>query len=400
MRLGSLLVAAALCACTSAPAEEGPGTAGDPVAPSHEPIHFPRPGGPREANLSEHRQPSGDEAGWQEKLDLAQRYAAGGYDEEALGIVDGALRLAPPAPYDTRFRDLKAALRMRRAETSLLRAEARGARDYAPFGADVDFVVRLRNVARREIVIPAPEDATSSPPSMTLTVSRVDRDAYAAELRRAWTTTVPLLRPGQRELRLAAGASVDLPVRVPAEDVGGALAGIRVLAVEGTVRPSGLRIGEDSRSVRVRVRRGRVVVLPEGYEPIARDPLGSLRTAIDTAAPVHLLVATEFLSGSERLEASPALAGALDAGPPAVQRAAVGAYSLVRERAAGEALAPWVDPLIARMEARPEAVGALMEGITALTDVRLAPDARLWTDWWRRTRLGSPRIEPPPPVAP
>jgi len=398
--LAVALLTAWLFGCASAPGPEAPTPQEGPIAPSHEAIHFPRPGAAKGNDLVERRAPAGEEAGWQEKLDLAQRYAAGGYDEEALRIVDGVLSLSPPAPYDARFKDLKSALRMRRAEASLLRAEALGRRDYARFGSDVDFVVRVRNVARREIVIPAPADPASSPPSMTLTVSRVDRDAFAAELRRAWTTTVPLLKAGQSELRLAPGASVDLPVRVPAEDVGAPLAGIRVLSVEGTLRPSGLRIGEDARSVRVRVRRGRVVVLPEGYEPIARDPLGSLRTAIDTAAPVHLLVAAEFLSQGERLEAAPLIAGALEEGPPGVQRAAVGAYSLVRERAAGEALAPWVDPLIARMEARPRTVVALMEGVTALTDLRLAPDARLWVDWWRRTRPASPRIEAHPPITP
>jgi hypothetical protein len=45
-------------------------------------------------------------------------------------------------------------------------------------------------------------------------------------------------------------------------------------------------------------------------------------------------------------------------------------------------------PLMVALDAHPERATELMDALRALTLVSLAPDARLWDDWWRRELAG------------
>jgi hypothetical protein len=75
--------------------------------------------------------------------------------------------------------------------------------------------------------------------------------------------------------------------------------------------------------------------------------------------------------------------------------AAAGALSMLRERCVGDPLAPLVEPLLASLENRPDRAADLIRGLAMLTDARLAADARLWQDWWRRTKDRAPVVSPP-----
>jgi hypothetical protein len=61
---------------------------------------------------------------------------------------------------------------------------------------------------------------------------------------------------------------------------------------------------------------------------------------------------------------------------------------LLRTQAAGSPLRPLAAPFVAALAAHPEREEAVIDGLHALTGVSLAPDARLWQDWWRRSAIG------------
>jgi len=381
---------------------------GGPIAPSFEPVVLQRPDGVAlDRDLRERRELDPEDAGWAEKLELSRGLMESGEDEQALGVIDATLAQGPPAAWAGRFRNQRIELKVRRTEQTLVRVEARPVKDVVGFLTEVEFRIRIRNVSQEDLVFgPPPAAATqagrplaggasSSPNAISLEVVRRDRDVTAALLERRWSTTVFLQRPGDAPLRIRPGESREFPVRIPAEDVGPPIAGVRVLEVSGTLRPTHMTLGGAPELMALRVRRGRVVVLPEGYEPLAADPARGLEQAVLLGAAPHVLVATEFLPRSYAPQAALLLARALSEGDPLLVTAAQGAFAMLRERCVGDPLAPLVDPVMASLESRPERARDLIGGLMALTDARLASDVRLWQDWWRRTRGTSPVVTAP-----
>ncbi len=138
--------------------------------------------------------------------------------------------------------------------------------------------------------------------------------------------------------------------RIPVEEAGDAISGLRVLEVSGTLRPTRMRVGDEERSVRLPVRPGKVVVVPKGYEPLAAEPLRSMRRAVQTVAPIHLIVANEFVGRGDDPEAMGVLADALAEGHASLRRAALAAIAMVRDRSVGRPLAPLAKPLMEALE--------------------------------------------------
>lgn len=374
-----------------------------PLPPSFDPIVLPRPGArgaaatdPDDPAERERRavEDAADEA-WQAKVGLVASLIGSGDDEQALGVLDAALASSPPSPWAGRLREQKQDLRRRRVEEGLLRVDARPVKDVSAFATDVRFLIRIRNVSRVEVVFAAPEGADASASVVTLDVLRRDRDIYASLLERSWSQTVRLQEPGDPPLTLAPGALREFAVTIPADDAGPALAGVRVLEVSGTLRPARLLVRGEPETLTLRVRKGRAVILPQGFEPLAADPLGGIERALPLGAAAHVLVAAEFVTRDRAAPVAALLARALVEGEPVLVTAAEGALAMLRERCVGDPLAPLVEPLIASLEARPERAPELFVGLNALTDARLAPDARLWLDWWRRTKDRSPVVTAP-----
>jgi hypothetical protein len=384
----------------AATGQQGDATAAPegPVAPSFEPVVFPHKAIRAGGSTADKRPLPDDEAGWKEKWELASRYAAGGYEEQALQILDGSLALAPAEPWGSRMRALKTSLQVRKTETALLRVDARGVRDYVSFGEDVDFVIRLRNVSNDVITLlaPAAEGALASPSAVMLEISRRDRDIYATELTRRWNRTVFILQPGDQPIRIGSGEVHEIPVRVPANALGDPITGLRVIELSGILRPTRFRLAGERRTVRLPIRAGRVTALPKGSDGLVADPLGSMRKAIETVAPAHLLIACEFVPPRRRVEAVEILGDALASGHRGLRRAAISGLSLLRERSVGERLAPLVYPLMVRLDRTPDRADALMEALGVLSQERIAPDARLWKEWWRREASLRTTIQPLP----
>lgn len=417
-RVGLLLAAALSAGCQAslglsgeqAPAKtdiwgrplEEPGDG--PQAPSFEPVVLERKDPAGEADLRERRALPEEQAGWAEKLETARALLAAGSDAEALAMVEAALATDPPAEVAGRLRAMRLEARARRAQDEVLRVEARAPRDVVGFGQDVEFVLRLRNVGASDIVFGAAAapraraqgapagEAPASASALVLEVLRRDRDVAAALLERRWNATVPLQRPGDPPLRLAPGEQRDFPVRIPAEDVGPPLLGVRVIELGGLLRPSQVSVEGGLDLAALRVRPGRVAVLPAGHEALAVDALRSLEQAVALRAAPHVLVACEFLPRAQAGAAAALLARALVEGDVLLATAAEGALGLLRERCVGDPLALLVDPLVASLEARPERARELLLGLMATCDVRLPADGRLWADWWRRTRPTRPVV--------
>ena len=363
-----------------------------PLPPSLDPIVIPHPGaeapGGLPGRVRDRRPVDEEDAGWADKLEVAQGYATGGYEEQALTLIRAALAQEPPAPWDERFEHLRSTLRVRQVETTLMRVDARGVRDYVEFDTPVDWRMRIRNVTADWIVFPAPKHLPGepSPTALSLNLLRRDVDIYGAELRRTWNHTVYLQQTGGSEIRVPPGGVREVPARIPAADVGSAISGLRILELTGTLRGRIRDCDGGMRGVSLDIRPGRVVVLSPGYEPLAQDPLGSLERAVQVVAPTHLLVATEFVPRQDAARAMETLAKALAVGDPALRTAALGGISLLRDRSVGQPLAPFAKPLLLALQEHPEGAEAVMQGLTRATGQALAPDPRLWVDWWRRTR--------------
>ncbi len=402
----ALIALASLAACRGGPlAGDDDDDDGDEPVVSRERIVIPRAAAAASAVpfLRDRRPVSPDDEAWDAKLTLARDYSAGGYDAQALDVVRAALALDPPAPWSQRFADLAASLRVIRIEDELLRAEVAPIRDYVVFGEPVDFEIRLRNVGREPLSLMPPEVGASrgdvlSPGAVTLDVRRVDRDIYASRMERSWTQNFLWHRPEEGPTRLDPGAVRRIPVRIPAEEVGPAIAGLRQIVVEGTLRPARVVVGDRTQPLTLRVRPGFVIVLPRNYEGLVADPIGAMGRSIDAVAPVHLLVASEFVPRDRGPDATRILARSLSEGDPSMRRAALAALERLRERLAGRPLRPLGQPLIDALGASPAREAALMEGLAALSGHVLAADARLWRDWWTREVPDSRPVVAPEPA--
>ncbi len=79
-----------------------------PIPPSLEPIVIPHPGvegrrGVLGGRVRDESPVDEDDAGWKEKLQVAQGYVAGGFDDQARTLIRAALDQDPPAPWAERF---------------------------------------------------------------------------------------------------------------------------------------------------------------------------------------------------------------------------------------------------------------------------------------------------------
>lgn len=346
--------------------------------------------------LRERRPVGPDDAGWADKIALARDYAARGHDAEALEVVAAAIRAKPPEPHLGTLRALEHRLRVQRVETEWMRAEVRPRKDYAHFGERVVWDVRLENVGQEVIRVSAVGGAAAL--AFSLEATRRDWDIYATSLERSWTQHVLWAPPDGEPLEIPPGGSHVLEIAMEAGDLGEPLEGVREIVVGGVVRPSAMEVGGRRVVSTLQLRRGRVVALPRGYEPLLRDPLAAMAQAIDGGAPTHLLVAAEFVPRRRGPEAARLLARALAEGRPTLHRAAIGALERLRVGQQGALLRPLLAPLVEALLAGGDRQTVLMEGIAALGDTRLPPDARVWARWWER-ELGEDVRVPPAPTS-
>ena len=377
------------------------GGADGPTPPSFAPVILSKRGGAGGTDellekQRERRALPRDETGFREKWELASRYVASGYDDAASKILDAAIAQDPPEPWSARLRGLRRSIELKKTEFTMLRAEIRPGRDYVQFGKRIDVTLRIRNVGERVVEFMDPgaggSAATVSPTAVTLEMTRTDHDIFATQLRRSWTQTFYLRQADGKTIRIPPGGMHEQTARIPPTDVGDPISGYRVVEIGGILRASRVKVGSLERTLRVPLRAGRVAVLPGGYQPLAAEPLEGLRKSLETGAPTHLLVATEFVPMDERTDAIEVLADCLVDGSLSLQRAAVGALQVLGERSIGDPVAPLAAPLIEALARRPARADQVIPGLEALTGYHVAPDARLWQDWWRRAEASGSTV--------
>jgi hypothetical protein len=104
----------------------------------------------------------------------------------------------------------------------------------------------------------------------------------------------------------------DLEFRLGGDRTAGQHRGFTEYVISGTFRPSVIRSGDERYYEGVEMRPVAVRLLPEGYGPIAEDPVGTMQKAIALNAPDHLLVAGELTPRERRREVAGLLLDALE----------------------------------------------------------------------------------------
>jgi len=83
-------------------------------------------------------------------------------------------------------------------------------------------------------------------------------------------------------------------------------------------------------------------VMPEGYEPIAEDPLGTLGKAFDLDAREHMLLAAELAPPEQRRETVSRLIGYLDGANPGMVETLMAALHRVTGLQMGKRPQAWL----------------------------------------------------------
>jgi hypothetical protein len=255
-------------------------------------------------------------------------------NERALAIVDDLLALRLPPDLLGRARGLRLDIRRRLYRDLPLRGRLLADRDLYEFGDDIELTIELENVSAGAVEIP--QRAGPSRGYILLRIAREDVDVYGnvketVEQGRIDLPGSAVIAPGDRRRAVRV-----VPTGERQHD------GFTIFHVSGHVRPIAIDASghEDFRSIplpEVTVR-----VLPGNWEPLAEDPLGSIRRSLERRAPLHLLVAAELVPAGDRDAATEALVGALREGAGPMARAVLSAL----RRLTGESLpfepAAWI----------------------------------------------------------
>jgi hypothetical protein len=243
--------------------------------------------------------------------DAAREAFVRGDDRECLRIVREALDAGAPEPVAAELRALRYEARRRLLSREVVEARIVPRRDFVVFGEDIVLDLSLHSVGSGVLRVPV-SDSGASDAMFVLDWTRRDFDIFGNELSVSGRDVVAL--PGDIDLGPGEGKGVEF--RLTGDRTAGSHRGITVIDVSGIFRPSVIVAGEDRYYESVDARGASVRLLPPGYEPIAEDPVGTLRKAITMNAREHLLVAGELAPRERRREVVDILLAALGAGVP------------------------------------------------------------------------------------
>lgn len=212
-----------------------------------------------------------------------------------VAVTNRALRAGAPVGVEEELRRLRAEARASLVAEEVVRATVQPEADAVERGAIVRVEIVLRNLAPAVLTIPRAEDGSSDALAV-LDVVREDYDVQGHVRSNRSSVRVSL----SRDLTIAPGAEARLPAELPAELTEFGHVGFSVLEVTGLFRPVVLRVGESEFFDALPLEPARVRVFLQNYEPLALDPLASLRKAILKRSPAHILTATELLPPRDR----------------------------------------------------------------------------------------------------
>lgn len=205
-------------------------------------------------------------------------------------LLEGVAPVLEPA-----FRELRAKARGAVVATKICRVRALADRDVVADGEPLGVRIEFANLSGATLRVPRAQPGTSEA-RLVLTLVREDFDVYGNRRSSDYTLNVPV----QTDLELAPGSSQETRLTVPPGMVALSHQGFSVLDLSGIFRPVALRVGESEFFDAIPLESARVRILPKGFEPLAADPLGSLRRAIEKRSPPHVLTCVELLAPADR----------------------------------------------------------------------------------------------------
>ncbi|MCG3135871.1 MAG: hypothetical protein HMLKMBBP_03647 [Planctomycetes bacterium] len=300
--LAALLAGAACRTRLVDPATEGPVAAEKVVSGNVNP-GAPKGGG---AASDDQRRAAAEAA-------LAQAESAwmSGDPLTALAAANRALASSPPDDIAERLRAVRAKARGAVVAEKVMELRAVPEKDAVASGEPVPVRVVLRNLSNAPVDVPR-RDGKSSDALFVLEIEREDWDVFGNRRASSFTVRAPL----RADVDLPPGGEREAHVTIDASLLEVKHQGFSVMRIGGVLRPVVVRIGDSEFFDALPVEPALVRVFLPGWEPLAADPVASLRRAIQKRSPAHVLTATELVAAAERGEARRLLAEAADADPP------------------------------------------------------------------------------------
>lgn len=305
---------AALCAVAAAassgcrttvvdPATEGP------VAAEKVVVGAPGGGDPSKGGGA----PSSDERRAAAEASLARAESAwmSGDPLTALAVANRALASSPPDDVADRLRAVRAKARGAVVAEKVMSLRAVPEKDAVASGDPIGVRVVLRNHSGAPVGVPRREGG-SSDALFVFEIDREDWDVFGNRRTSSFTVRAPL----RADVDLPPGGEREAAVTLDASLFEVKHQGFSVMRVTGVLRPVVIRIGDSEFFDALPVEPAIVRVLLPGWEPLAADPVASLRRSVQKRSPAHLLTAAELLAAAERAEGRRILEAAAADDPP------------------------------------------------------------------------------------
>ena len=229
----------------------------------------------------------------------------------ALAITNRAIIEGVPSPLESAFRDLRAKARADLVASKICRVRVLPEKDAVADGTPVGIRIEFANLSGATLAVPRGVEG-SSDAVIVLTLERQDFDVFGNER----TTSYTLNAPVREDLVLPPGGVEATRLEVPSAMTALGHDGFSVLTLSGTFRPVKLRVVDSEFFDAIPIERAALRIFQRGFEPLAADPLGSLKRAIEKRSPPHLLTCVELLAPSDRAAARALLTAAKETDPP------------------------------------------------------------------------------------
>lgn len=229
----------------------------------------------------------------------------------AMAIATRALHEGAPPEIERRLRTLRTKARETLLSEQIARLSVLPDRDAVADGDAVRGVVRVQNRSSAPVRVARTAD-DSSASLFLLEIVRNDYDVYGNVRTTEFTERVVL----EEDVDLGPGGVGEVPFTIPADSVRLTHTGFSTLHIGGHLRAVAVEVGATELFDALPLEPATVRVFQQGYEPLAEEPLVSLRRAIEKRSPPHVLTAAELLAPGEREEAVELLTRAAEDDPP------------------------------------------------------------------------------------
>jgi hypothetical protein len=231
----------------------------------------------------------------QASLATAQAAWASGDALSTLAIVNSALLKGVPSELDPAFRELRSKARAAVVATKVCRVRAIATKDAVADGDEIVVRFEFVNLSGATLRIPRAQAGTSDA-LVVLQLVREDFDVYGNARSSDFTLPVPV----EEDLVLEPGRAHETKFTIPEEMAKLTHQGLSVIRLGGSFRPVAIRVGDTELFDAIPIEKATVRVFMKGYEPLAADPLGSLKRAVERRSPPHVLTAAELLTPGDR----------------------------------------------------------------------------------------------------